>query len=163
MRIPENYQYVLFGGTFILANKLQYVADRMVAGIPTKQWFLLRTLQDMPTQPPSTITTLANETNTTRQNNTKMLELLHRKGYVTLTDNPNDQRSRLVEMTEQGRQMLDVMASRSMDFFLELFDGISEEECETAARVTIKLIENLGKMQDSSDDVHANNKERMSL
>ena len=66
MKIPENSQYVLFGGTFVLANKMQYVADKKVKGLSTKQWFLLRTLQDMPDQPAPTITALAKPFNVRR-------------------------------------------------------------------------------------------------
>ena len=52
MKIPENKQYVLFGGAFVLANKLQLVADKKTHGLSTKQWFLLRNLSDLPADPP---------------------------------------------------------------------------------------------------------------
>ncbi|MEG0217871.1 MAG: helix-turn-helix domain-containing protein, partial [Raoultibacter sp.] len=86
MNIPENKQYVLFGGVFVLANKLQVVADKRVQWLSTKQWFLLRNLNDLPADPPPTITTLAKETDTSRQNISKMLEVLQRQGYVELQD-----------------------------------------------------------------------------
>jgi len=150
MKIPDDNRQVLFGGIFILANKLQYVADRKVAGLSAKQWFLLRTLEDMPTEPPPTITSLAEETDTTRQNNAKMLEILSRHGYVSLTDNPNDQRSRRVKITDKGQRMLGAMAAGSADFFAELFSGIGDDECKAAARAIIKMIDNLTKMQEGS-------------
>lgn len=151
MKIPKNKQYVLFGGSFILANKLQWVADRKVDGLSTKQWFLLRTLHDMPAEPAPTITSLAKETDTSRQNVAKMLVVLQRRGCVTLRDNPLDQRSRAVEMTVQGLQMLEYMASQSQAFFEKLFSGIDEEDCETAAKVSIQMIGNLYRMQEDMD------------
>lgn len=148
MKIPQNSQYVLFGGNFILANKMQWVADRKVEGLSSKQWFLLRTLYDIPQDPPPTITLLAQETDTTRQNVAKMLEVLQRQGCVEMGDNPNDHRSRTVKISAQGLQMLNSMAEQSQNFFKGLFAGIGREECEAAAKVTVKMIENLCKMQE---------------
>jgi MarR family transcriptional regulator for hemolysin len=148
MKIPENNQYVLFGGAFILANKLQSVADKKSIGLSTKQWFLMRNLQDLSTESPPTITMLAKETDTSRQNVSKMLSTLQKQGYVILRDSEADRRSQTVEMTIKGKEMLEQMAGRSTSFFAELFNGISGEEIEAAAKVVIKLIENLKKMQE---------------
>lgn len=148
MKIPKNYQYILFGGTFMLANKMQWVADKRVKGLSSKQWFLLRTLYDMPKEPAPTITALAKETDTSRQNVTKMLEVLQRQGCVHLDCNPNDNRSRTIEMTELGLQMLEQMAKQSQGFFEDLFSGISADECEAAAKVLLKMVENLYEMQE---------------
>lgn len=148
MKIPKNKQYVLFGGAFVLANKLQAVADKTVEGLSTKQWFLLRNLSDFPDNPPPTITMLAKETDTSRQNVRKMLEALQRQGYVVLRDSTEDHRSQMVEMTEQGAQILRQMAANAAPFFAELFADIGTEECEVAAEVVIKLIEKLNQMQE---------------
>lgn len=147
MKIPDNNQYILFGGSFVLANKLQLVADKMVEGLSTKQWFLLRTLYDMPKEPTPTITSLARETDTSRQNVAKMLEVLQRQGCVVLGANPQDQRSRSVEMTEQGLHMLGQMADQARGFFTELFTGIDEDEAAVAAQVMIKMVKNLEQLQ----------------
>jgi DNA-binding MarR family transcriptional regulator len=147
VRIPENNQSILFGGTFLLANKLQWVADRTVPGISSKQWFLLLTLSEMPAEPTPNMASLAHELDTSRQNVAKMLEALERQGHVALADNPADRRSRTVALTAQGRQTLGLMSGQSRDFFRRLFCGIGEEECAAAARVTVKMIENLLKMQ----------------
>jgi len=147
MKIPENNQYILFGGTFVLANKLQLVADKKVHGLTTKQWFLLRNLSDLPADPPPTITTLAKETDTSRQNVSKMLKVLQRQGYVLLEGNVEDQRSQSVVLTELGAQALRQVAQEAVPFFAELFSGISEEECAVTAGVLLKLIKNLEKMQ----------------
>lgn len=151
MKIPENKQYVMFGGAFVLANKLQLVADKRVHGLSTKQWFLLRNLSDLPTDPPPTITMLAKETDTSRQNVSKMLEVLQRQGYVTLHDNPEDRRSQSVVLTEPGAQILRQVAQEAVPFFTELFAGINEQECAASASVIVKLIDNLYKMQEDME------------
>lgn len=151
MKIPENKQYVLFGGAFVLANKLQLVADKKTHGLSTKQWFLLRNLSDLPADPPPTITMLAKETDTSRQNVSKMLEVLQRQGYVVLQNNAEDHRSQSVVLTESGAQVLRQVAQEAVPFFIELFSGISEEECAVSADVVIKLIDNLYKMQEEME------------
>lgn len=150
MKIPENKQYVLFGGAFVLANKLQQVADRQVQGLSTKQWFVLRNLSDLPVDPPPTITTLARETDTSRQNVTKMLEALQRQGYVTLQGSTHDRRSQTVTLTSAGEAILRQVAQEATPFFVQLFDGISSEACAAAAQVVVKLISNLEKMQEEA-------------
>jgi len=147
MKVPENNRSVLFGGTYILANKLQWVADRTVPGISSKQWFLLRTLSEMPEEPAPAITRLARELDTTRQNAAKMLEVMRRQGYVVLGGNPGDRRSTTVKLTDEGRRILGVMSRQSQAFFEKLFAGISDGDCAAAAGVTVRMIENLLKMQ----------------
>lgn len=147
MKIPKNKQHIMFGGVFVLANKLQLAADKRVHGLSTKQWFLLRNLSDLSADPPPTITMLARETDTSRQNVSKMLEVLQRRGYVELRDSTEDHRSQSVVLTMQGRQIIRLTAQESVPFFTELFSGISDEECGAAAGVIVKLIDNLNKMQ----------------
>jgi DNA-binding MarR family transcriptional regulator len=148
MKIPENNQYILFGGVFILANKLQLVADKKAHGLSTKQWFLMRNLQDLSMEAPPTITMLAKETDTSRQNVSKMLLTLQKQGFVTLRGSETDRRSQTVEMTIKGKEVLALMSDESTSLFAELFSGISAEESEAAAKVVIKLISNLMKMQE---------------
>ncbi len=151
MKTPENKQYILFGGAFVLANKLQLMADKMVHGLSTRQWFLLRNLSDLPADPPPTITMLAKETGTSRQNVSKMLEVLQRQGYVALRDNADDHRSQSVVLTESGAQVLLRVAQEAVPFFTKLFSDISEDECAASASVVIKLINNLYKMQEAAE------------
>ena len=47
MKAPENPRHLLFGGTFILVNKLQFAGDKSVTGLTTKQWFLLMNLREL--------------------------------------------------------------------------------------------------------------------
>lgn len=150
MKIPPNKQYVMFGGAFVLANKLQAVADKRMNGLSTKQWFLLRNLSDFPADPPPTITTLAKETDTSRQNVTKMLDVLQKQGYAELKESEEDRRSQGVILTQAGKEILRQAAQEAVPFFAELFSNISEQETEAAANVMIKLIAKLNKMQEEA-------------
>lgn len=148
MKPPKNSQYLLFGGTFVLANKLQFVGDRFVKGLSTKRWFLLRNLLEMPQDPPPTISLIAQAMDSTRQNITKMLEVMEREGYVTIETNPLDHRSRTVTITTSGRNHTMQMAQNAQDYLKRLFEGISTEESDLAGQVLIKMVDNLQKMQE---------------
>jgi DNA-binding MarR family transcriptional regulator len=148
MKIPKNSHYILFGGNFVLANKLQLVADKTVEGLSIKQWFLMRNLSDMPTEPPPTITSLANETDTSRQNVTKILAVLERQGCVVLGNDNSDRRSRTVKLTDHGQDMLKQLAANAQPFMKKLFAGIPNEECDIAGKVMIKMIQNLMTIQE---------------
>ncbi len=148
MKIPERVEYLLFGGTFVLANKLQFVADKLVAGLSTKQWLLLRTIKDMPNEPPTTITQIAAEMDSTRQNAAKMLDKLERDGLVAIEDSSLDRRSRCVRVTEAGYRHTGRVAANAEDFIKRLFSGIQSEELDAAGRVLVKMMQNLINMQE---------------
>lgn len=151
MKIPQNKKYIMFGGTFALANKLQVIADKRMTGLSTKQWFLLRNLSDFSSNAWPTMTELAKETDTSRQNVSKMLEVLKRQGYVELQNNVEDHRSQVVVLTESGCNILRQVAQEAQPFFDELFLDIPEEEYLVAAKVVIKMMANLNCMQKDID------------
>lgn len=151
LKTPENKQYLIFGGTFVLANKLQAVGDKLVDGLSTKQWFLLRNIADLPLEPPPTITQIAREVDSSRQNVTKMLELMERDGYVIIQRSESDSRSRSVRITESGGKHLKKTAENAAGFFDRLFQGTDEASLAAAGKVFLKLIDNLQEMQQASD------------
>ncbi len=147
MKIPERADYLLFGGVFVLANKLQLVGDKMVEGLSTKQWFLTRTLLDMPCKPPPTVMQIVREMDSTRQNVTKMLEKMERDGLVSFEENESDRRSRRVRVTELGRRHARQVAENAQAFLKRLFEGAEQNELDAAGRVVLKMLQNLETMQ----------------
>lgn len=150
MKPPENKQYLLFGGTFVLANKLQFVADKLVDGLTTKQWFLLRNIMEMPKEPPSTINEIAQVMDSSRQNTAKMLEVLERDGFVAIESDETDHRRRSVRITELGRKSAIQTAEDAQGFLARLFQDIPPEEQAAAGTVLIKMVENLERMMEES-------------
>jgi len=151
MRPPENNKYLLFGGTFVLANKLQFVGDKLVNGISTKQWFLLRNLLELERDAAPTITQIAREMDSTRQNITKMLEKMEHDGFVAIEVNDSDHRSRSVHITKLGKMHVEQSAENAKSFLDRLFDGITSEERDYAGSVMKKMIQNLEIMQEESE------------
>lgn len=148
MKPPDDPRYLLFGGTFVLANKLQVVGDKLVGGLSTKQWFLLRNLVDLPKDPPPTINQIAQEMDSTRQNIAKMLELLEREGFVVIEKNTADLRSRSVRITESGLNQAKQTAENAQGFLDRLFRDIKSEERDVASSVLLKMVRNLQEIQE---------------
>ncbi len=147
LKIPDRAEYLMFGGVFVLANKLQFVADRTVEGLSAKQWFLVRTMMDMPEDPPPTITQIALEMDTTRQNVAKMLEKMQRDGMAAIVENESDRRSRRVRITAQGKRQAQQIAENAQEFLKRLFLGINPDDLDAAGRVIVKMTENLTDIQ----------------
>ena len=152
MKPPKNPQYILFGGTFVLANKLQAMGDHIVDGLSTKQWFLLRNTIGLPNDPPPTISRIAREVDSTRQNVTKMLEVLEREGYVMIMKNASDHRSLGVCVTSKGEERMKQAPKLAESFFSRLYEGIAPEDCETAGKVLLQMVANLQKMQEEQHE-----------
>lgn len=147
MKPPDNIRYLLFGGTFVLANKLQAVADKQVSGLSTKQWFLLRNIMDMPSAPPPTITQITRTMDSTRQNITKMLASLAKEGFVVIESSNLDSRSRSVRITAAGLAAASEAAANAQGFLTRLFADINPADLDAAGEVLLAMVRNLEKMQ----------------
>jgi DNA-binding MarR family transcriptional regulator len=160
LRISKSYkvfQSNVFQNTFffpvkhlilVLANKLQIVGDGMVAGLSVKQWFLIKTIMDLPSDPPPTITQIVKDTDSTRQNVTKMLEIMERDGLVSIEGNETDRRSRRVRVTEAGHRQAKQVEKNAQGFLKSLFKDITPEDLEASGRVILRTIGNLAVMQE---------------
>ncbi len=101
MKAPENPRHLLFGGTFILANKLQFAGDKSVTGLTTKQWFLLMNLRELSKVSVPSVNELASTMNTTRQNIAKMLDTMEKEGLVSVNQSAQDKRVKEVFVTKK--------------------------------------------------------------
>ena len=105
MKAPENPRHLLFGGTFILANKLQFAGDKSVTGLTTKQWFLLMNLRELSKVSVPSVNELASTMNTSRQNIAKMLDTMEKEGLVSVSQSAQDKRVKEVFITKKGQQL----------------------------------------------------------
>lgn len=143
MNAPENPRHLLFGGTFILANKLQFAGDKSVTGLTTKQWFLLMNLRELSKVSVPSVNELASTMNTTRQNIAKMLDTMEKEGLVAISQSAQDKRVKEVVITKKGQRLAKQSEKDSQEFRNKLFVDITEDELATASQVTLKMIENL--------------------
>ncbi len=148
MKPPNKVEHLLFGGTFVLANKLQAVFDRIGLGLSTKQWFLLRNMADLQAEPPPTISQIAQAMDSTRQNVAKMLGVMEREGLVVVEESKTDRRSYAVRVTETGKARAKQADISAQALISRLYEDIRPEDLATAGRVLVSMVENLNKIQE---------------
>lgn len=139
----------VFGSILLLANKLQIVGDGLMEGLTLKQWFLLMMLNllqlDMGDEP-ATVSHVAEFTETSRQNVKKMLEVLQRKGFVTLSPSVTDHRALDVQLTPQSFEFFNRNEQLGEDFLKRLYRTVSDDDLQTVDRVFRQLFAELETM-----------------
>ena len=71
---------------------------------------------------------------------TNRLQHLEKKQLIERVDNPEDKRSLLVKLTEDGKQLIDKAVASHIDLENELLGGLSQEEL-TIVNTLLKKIE----------------------
>lgn len=117
----------LFGGLFILSNKLQTLGDQIDHRISTKQWLLLAVLCREPDMQ-SSLSTLAEKMGTSRQNVKKLALILEQKGFLTLQKPEEDRRVVLIRPTEACLTHLKQREQKEIMFIDQFYEGFSEEQ-----------------------------------
>ncbi len=74
-----------------------------------------------------------------------LVERLEAKGMVVRVADPDDSRAKIVRITDKAKAMVEEMKALADDLFGEAFDGISEEDRETALKVLQQVSANLSK------------------
>lgn len=101
---------------------------------------ILRSLREEGTQ---TVPDLARSRKVSRQHIQSVVNELEELGLVQLVENPSHKRSRLVELTERGREALEVMLEREMEYLGTLDAPVAPEDLRSAAATLRKVRESL--------------------
>lgn len=144
-RLPDNDAYFVFGSLPVVGNLIQTRGDRITREVTFKQWTLLLVVRDMP--PGSSVTQIAAQHGSSRQNIKRMLDVLMRRGYVSVRPDPEDRRGYRVDLTEPGRRLMASVSEVGGRFVAEIFEGIDPADLAAARRVLWQLIENLQTME----------------
>ena len=139
----ESKQFI-FGCIFLLSNKLQLLGDQVTESLTLKQWLLLNMIKKMGTPPPNLVD-ISRVMGTSRQNVSKMLGILEKKGMVALMPSPLDQRAVVVVLTEACEDYFTSKENAGNELLETLFAGFSAEELQAAATVLGKLFQNTEK------------------
>jgi DNA-binding MarR family transcriptional regulator len=99
MSYREDQQYI-FGCLLLLSNKLQLLGDKITGALTLKQWFLLNMIHNMKQKSPNIIE-IARVIGTSRQNVSKMIAILEKKGMVKLDSSEMDHRAVNVTLTQK--------------------------------------------------------------
>ena len=143
-----DHKYALFGLFFAFHNRLQAVGDSFYEEITCKQFFLLACMNLYPEEAP-TANELAKTMGCSRQNVKEILNSLEKKQFVRLENDENDKRKKRVYLTEQARLVGAQYQQKEIEFLKYLYEGVSDEEVDSAYSIISKIEDNLKRMEGS--------------
>jgi MarR family transcriptional regulator, transcriptional regulator for hemolysin len=79
---------------------------------------------------------------------TRMLDTLEAEGLVVRRADPNDRRTKLIELTDAGKRALDEILAVAHNFRKSILNDLSDAELDAVNRVTDKLLTNLSEGYD---------------
>jgi DNA-binding MarR family transcriptional regulator len=141
-----NEKAFIFGGIFILANRLQLVGDKLDKNITVKQWLLLACISKYQDSSPA-LSDVAKQVGNSRQNVKKMALILEREGFLTLTKDQNDARILRITLTEKCATYFKEREDMELHFINELFSTMDDELIRNLNQGIMKLSENLSRME----------------
>lgn len=124
---------------FRLNNLLLTGGDRLVAGLEltSARWQILGAI--VAAERPQPVSWLARDLGANRQNVQRIVNELHKAGFVAFEANPHHRRAQLVVLTGKGRQTFDAAMRLQAPWINSLSDGLPAREVETAHRVITTL------------------------
>ena len=143
-----DHKYALFGLFFAFHNRLQAVGDSFYEEITCKQFFLLACMNLYPEEAP-TANELAKTMGCSRQNVKEILNSLEKKQFVRLETDESDKRKKRVYLTEQAKLMGAKYQQKEIEFLKHLYEGVSNEEVDSAYSIISKIEDNLKRMEGS--------------
>jgi DNA-binding MarR family transcriptional regulator len=112
----------IFGGIFILANRLQVLGDKFDGNLTVKQWLLLiGILKNKGSSP--TLSEVASFIGNSRQNVKKMALILEKKGFLILDKDLMDARILRMSVTSKCEIHFKQREGKELEFFEELYAG----------------------------------------
>jgi DNA-binding MarR family transcriptional regulator len=138
---------------FRLNGRLLVAGDRLVAGhgLTSARWQVLGAIALSDHAQP--VARLARSMGLNRQGVQRIVNELHKDGFVEFTRNPHHRRAHLVVLTKPGKSAFDDAARLQGPWANELANGLSIKDIATARRVMATLRERLEKqVGDGPDD-----------
>jgi DNA-binding MarR family transcriptional regulator len=110
--------------------------------VTTQQWAILGALVRERWSGGIAVGDLAALLMVSRQNLTGVLSRMESRGLVERAVDPNDNRSRLIKLTDEGRQRWSDMQADILAFYAEVFQGMSSSDKIHALHYLSQLREN---------------------
>jgi DNA-binding MarR family transcriptional regulator len=140
-------QKFIFGGLFLLANKLQVIGDQHLGkeDMTTKQWFLTAMISQFGDKAP-TLSEVGELMGSSRQNVKQLALKLKEKGFLTIEKDDQDFRALRLKLTEKSRVFWGEREEKDNEFIVSLFNNFNEDEINVMFSSFSKLAENIDKL-----------------
>ncbi|GAA3408728.1 MarR family winged helix-turn-helix transcriptional regulator [Paenibacillus hodogayensis] len=116
---------------------LQEFSSQVTFGLTPPQFFLLHLIKE---KGPCKATVLAEQTEVKPSAITVMIDRLVNHGYVERSHDTKDRRVVLIQLTDQGKQVLEQMERIRRQMVQRLFDKIEPQEAEYFLNILEKLV-----------------------
>lgn len=136
----------LFFRLYQCANMLHKTGTKAVEseGLTTQQWAVLGALSRPDTQNGISMGDLARFLMVSRQNLSGLISRMERDGHVRSAPDGRDRRSRLVTMTDSGRQVwLEQAAPKILRYYAQALSGFSNSDLTHTVHYLLKLLDNM--------------------
>lgn len=151
----------LFFRLYQCANMLHKTGTKAVEneGLTTQQWAVLGALSRPDTQNGISMGDLARFLMVSRQNLSGLISRMERDGHVRSAPDGRDRRSRLVTMTDSGRQVwLEQAAPKILRYYAQALSGFSNSDLTHTVHYLLKLLDNM-KVIDAEQGGHGQSDE----
>jgi len=149
----EKRAYV-FGMVFWLSNRLQILGDKMDPLLTVKQWFLIIGVLKCASETP-TLSEVAAQIGSSRQNVKKIAAILEGKGFVLMEKDMEDARVLRIHLTDTCAAHLKQRDTMERNFLNDLFNGIEPEELSLLSGSLQKLRANLIEMEKRHEELES--------
>ncbi len=140
------------------ANMLHKTGTRAVEdeGLTTQQWAVLGALSRPEAEGGMSVGELARYLMVSRQNLSGLISRMERDGRIGTAPNGLDRRSRLVTMTESGREVWRERAQPKIhDYYEQALDGFSTNDLTHTLHYLLKLLENMKRLDEDKEPPQA--------
>jgi DNA-binding MarR family transcriptional regulator len=139
----------LFFRLYQCANMLHKTGTRAVEaeGLTTQQWAVLGALSRPEAEGGMSVGDLARYLMVSRQNLAGLISRMERDGHIGSATDGRDRRSRLVTMTESGREVWTVKAQPKIHgYYEQVLDGFSTNDLTHTLHYLLKLLDNMKRL-----------------
>jgi len=144
----------LFFRLYQCANMLHKTGSRAVEseGLTTQQWAVLGALSREGAQPGMSVNELARYLMVSRQNLAGLIGRMERDGHIRVETDQKDRRSRLIKMTDSGREVWQNKALPKIHAYYEqALDEFSVGDITHTLHYLLKLLDNMERLDQGSD------------
>lgn len=148
----------LFFRLYQCANMLHKTGTRAVEkeGLTTQQWAVLGALSRPEAEGGMSVGDLARYLMVSRQNLSGLISRMERDGHIGSAPDGRDRRSRLVTMTESGREVWIMQAQPKINHYYEqALAGFSVSDITHSLHYLLKLLENMKRLDDDTEPAPA--------
>jgi DNA-binding MarR family transcriptional regulator len=128
---------------FRLNGLLLTAGDRLVAplGLTSARWEILGAV--VAAQRPQPVAWLARDLGANRQNVQRIINDLHKEGFVAFEPNPHHRRAQLIVLSDKGKETFDATMRLQAPWINSLSEGLLVKDIHTMHRVIIAVRQKL--------------------